>query len=257
MVQVFPIAGGGRVGEMTGATGNPVPVRVPGFAQNQNEEETMIARIRRNVGIAVVGLALTSATPARAESVTYEFSTTVTQVFGPVETLFGRTFVRGDLLSGRVIVDPASIGPDLDARSGNGEFVVGTGRVVFDVPSGFSMETGPVERFHAVTENNAPGAGLDFFRFDLFDQTGGSFFNALLVTWVDPAGRKLSSTSVPANVAGFGQTEVRFDRFGAPSLTLYGDSPVPVPEPATGLMMAGLAAVYRRARRTRSLTAPL
>jgi len=195
--------------------------------------------------------------PVSADPISYVFSTSVTQSFGPVQDLFGRTFVRGDRLSGRVTIDPATVGPDIDARDSNGEFVVGTGRVVFDVPSGFSMEARAIERFHALTENSSPGASVDYFRFDLFDPTG-AFFNALLVTWVDPAGTRLSNTMWPTNVQGFGQTEVRFNRFSAAPITLYGDSPAPVPEPGTlALLGAGLAGLYRRARRPACVRNPL
>jgi hypothetical protein len=118
-------------------------------------------------GIALLALMVATAGPVAAEPIIYPFSTTVTQAFGPIQDLFGRTFVRGDLLSGQVILDPATFGPDSDARDSNAKFAVRTGRVVFDVPSGFSMDASASERFDALVQNDMPGA--DYARVDQFN----------------------------------------------------------------------------------------
>ena len=205
--------------------------------------------------IAVFSVLAAIASPASAEPISYPFSTTVTQAFGPIQDIFGRTFVRGDLLSGQVILDSASFGPDSDARDSNAEFAVHTGRVVFDVPSGFSMDASASERFAAIVQNGAPG--VDYARVDLFHTLSSSpvRFNALLVTWVDPTGGALSSTAWPDTLKGLTVTELRFNGFrgNTGSITLYGDSPAPVPEPGTmGLLAGGLLAAYGRLRQRRA-----
>lgn len=79
------------------------------------------------------------------------------------------------------------------------------------------MDASAIDRFDVIVQNGAPGAGqmLDYSRVDLYDQLSVDpwMFNALLVTWVDPAGLALSSTAWPTSVEGFRVTELRFNGF--------------------------------------------
>src|SRR5512135_3620437 len=52
-------------------------------------------------------------------TVTFPFTVQVTVAFGPLQTLFGRSFVIGDTLSGRISFDGTS-GPDQDPWAAHG-----------------------------------------------------------------------------------------------------------------------------------------
>lgn len=216
----------------------------------------MLQSFKRLVLITAV-LAATAA-PAAADPITFSFSTFVTQAIGPIESLTGRTFTRGDTLAGQVTFDPGLIGPDIDSRPGNGQFPIAGAQIDLNVPSNFSVDSSTAESFEAFTENNAPGAGIDYVRFDALQplQAPASGLQSVSLTWIGP-GSVLSSTDVPLSTAGFDQFEFRLNATdaGGKPIVLYGDTAAPTPEPGTLLLLGGalaFGAILQRSRARRA-----
>jgi hypothetical protein len=193
---------------------------------------------------------VTLAPPVTVPDVTFPFSVQVTTAFGPLDTLFGRSFQIGDTLTGRLTFDGTS-GPDEDPWPAHGVYAVPSARLELDVPSGFALDAGNVDRFHADTFNDIPGTDdeLIFYAFTCCHPTGIGFVN-VDVYWTDATQRALTSDRLPSDPAVLG----RFRRAGFGLLAgdddriaLFGESPLePVPEPATLLLFATGSTVVAR-----------
>jgi hypothetical protein len=203
----------------------------------------------------VLVLCLFGSTPVSADPVVFPFSVRVTTAFGPLETLFGRSFQTGDELTGRLIFD-GTVGPDQDPSPNHGMFDVPSGRIELDVPSGFALDAANVDRFRAETFDDIPGTvdELIFYAFTCCHSSGIGFVN-VDVLWTDAMNRALTNDAVPNDPAflrRFPRTAFGLLAGDERRIALFGESaPLePIPEPGTiVLTLTGLAAIARCRRR--------
>jgi hypothetical protein len=195
----------------------------------------------------VLVLCLYGSTPVAADPVVFPFSVHVTEAFGPMDDLFGRTFQIGDELTGRIIFD-GTAGPDQAPSETHGTFDVPSGRMELDVPSGFALDAAHVDTFTADTFNDFRRGSFDELIFSVSTccHSSGIGFVVADALWTDTTQHALTSDRLPTDPAvlnGFPRAAFGLLAGSQDPIALFGESApfVPVPEPGTlVLLLTGL-----------------